>query len=133
MPAGQSERAMDSARIRCAALAGAKAAVLGIPRRDAVAPMKMILPAPARFMAGITCRATSRDSKALTRQAASNASGVISSIEPQEPEPGIVNKHIHLAELRPDTRKGVLDGSCIGYIALISPCIVELRRQGAAQ
>jgi hypothetical protein len=77
MPAGQSERAMDSARIRCAALAGAKAAVLGIPRRDAVAPMKMILPAPARFMAGI-------------------------------------------AELRPDASKGVLHGSCVGYIAIFT-------------
>src|ERR1039458_5106842 len=49
---------MDSARMRCAALAGAKAAVLGIPRKDAVAPMKMMLPAPLRFMAGITCWAT---------------------------------------------------------------------------
>ena len=32
-----------------------KAAVLGIPRRDAVAPTKMMLPVPALFMAGITC------------------------------------------------------------------------------
>ena len=52
MPAAQSERAMDSARIRCAALAGAKAAVLGIPRRDAVAPMKMILPRASAFHGG---------------------------------------------------------------------------------
>jgi hypothetical protein len=37
---GPSERARDSARLRCAALAEANAAVLAPPRRDAVAPMK---------------------------------------------------------------------------------------------
>ena len=49
---------------RALSLGGAKAAVLGIACRDAVAPIKMMLPARAR------------DPKALTRQAASTASGV---------------------------------------------------------
>lgn len=46
---------------------------------------------------------------------------------------GIVNKHVYLAELLPDASKGLVNGSFIGYIALISLRIVELRRQGAAK
>ena len=53
MPWGQSLRAIDLARLRCAALAGANAAVWTPPRRDAVAPMKMIAPAPLAFIAGM--------------------------------------------------------------------------------
>ena len=36
MPEGQRDRAIDSARLRWAALAGAKAAVRGTPRRDGI-------------------------------------------------------------------------------------------------
>src|SRR6185503_4441535 len=47
MPAGPRLRAIDSARLRWAALVGANAAVFTPPRREAVAPMKMMLPDPA--------------------------------------------------------------------------------------
>ena len=49
-----------SARLRCAALAGAKAADLMPPRRKAVAPMKMMFPERRAFKPGMTSRAQSR-------------------------------------------------------------------------
>ena len=58
---------MDSARLFCAALAGAKAAVRAPPRRDAVAPMKTMLPRLFFFMAGITCFAVSSAPSTLVR------------------------------------------------------------------
>ena len=53
-PAGQRYLAIDSASDRCAALAGAKAVVRGTPRREAVAPMKTMLPAFFAFIAATT-------------------------------------------------------------------------------
>ena len=94
MPAGHSERAMDSARLRCAAFAGANAADLGPPRRDAVAPMNTIEPVLAAFMSGITCRAHSSAPYAFTRHDCSNCSGVMLSTSAAlgKMSPGLLSK-----------------------------------------
>src|SRR5580692_533849 len=89
MPAGQSARAMDSARLRWAALAGAKAAVLTLPRREAVAPMKMMEPWAAFFIAGMTCWLVKSEPRALTRHEPSKSAGVMSSTEAKTPEPAL--------------------------------------------
>ena len=89
MPAGQSARAIDSARLRCAPFAAEKAADLAPALREAVAPTKTMLPCPPRFIAGITCFEARNPPKAFTRQAASKSAAVASSMLPQTPEPAL--------------------------------------------
>ena len=52
MPHGPTSRAIASARMRCAALVGAKPAKRALPRRAEVLPVTMIAPRPAASMAG---------------------------------------------------------------------------------
>ena len=52
MPLGPSSRAIDSARILCAALVGAKPAKLALPRSAEVLPLATIAPCPAATIAG---------------------------------------------------------------------------------
>ena len=78
-PFGPSSLASDCARLRCAALAGAKAAVFTLPRSDAVAPMKTRFPSPAATIAGATRRAATSEPTARMRSAASSWAGVTSS------------------------------------------------------
>ena len=80
---------MDSARLRWAALAGAKAAVRGAPRREAVAPMTTMAPLPFAFIAGITFCEAIRRPWAFTRHAISNCSGAMSSTVAKTPEPAL--------------------------------------------
>ncbi len=80
---------MDSASARCAALAGAKAAERGPPRREAVAPMNTIAPRLAAFIAGMTACAHKSAPKALTRQDASNCSAVMFSTSAKTPAPAL--------------------------------------------
>ena len=89
MPAGHRARAIDSARLRCAALAGANAAVILPPRRDAVAPMKTMFPSPATVMAGITSREQRKAPSAFTRHDASNCSAVMFSTSANAPLPAL--------------------------------------------
>src|SRR3989442_815498 len=89
MQAGQSARAIDSARLRCAPLAEEKDADRAPPFREAVAPTNTMLPRPARFIAGMTCLDARRAPSAFTRQAPSKSAAVASSTLPQTPEPAL--------------------------------------------
>src|SRR6185312_15972634 len=71
------------ARQRWAALAGAKAAVRATPRRDAVAPIRMMLPLALPFIAGTTCLATNNVPSALSRHVDSKSAAVMVSTSPQ--------------------------------------------------
>jgi hypothetical protein len=89
MPAGQSVRAIDSARLRWAALAGANAAVFTLPRRDAVAPMNTMLPRPAAFIVAITCLDARNAPSVFTRHDCSKSAALTSSMLPHTPLPAL--------------------------------------------
>jgi hypothetical protein len=88
IPDGPSERARDSARLRWAALAEANATVLAPPRREAVAPMKIMCPAARRFIAGMTLRAAAKAPKVLVPRRFEIFEGHLLA-EPQTPLPAL--------------------------------------------
>ena len=57
MPSGPNSRAMDSARMRCAALEDAKKPKFLPPLVAEVLPVTMMAPSPASSIAGIVSRA----------------------------------------------------------------------------
>src|SRR5262249_30448611 len=89
IPDGHKWRAIDSASVRCAALADANPALRAPPFREAVAPMNTIAPPPCAFIAGMTWRDATNAPSALMRHADSNASTDSSSTLPTTPEPAL--------------------------------------------
>ena len=133
IPDGPSERASDSARLRCAALAEANAAVLAPPRREAVAPMKIMFPAARRFIAGMTLCAAAKAPNVLVRHAVSKSSRVTSSAEPQTPFARIVNEDIDRSEIGFDRSEDPFHRGRIAHIASIGTRQGEFLRQSARQ
>src|SRR5581483_6801548 len=78
-------RAMDSARMRCAAFVGAKPAKLALPRIEDVFPVTRIAPLPRLIMSGVTSRARYNKPITLTAKLPFSIFGSISRKLPQPP------------------------------------------------
>src|SRR5439155_3910435 len=82
---GPTSRAIDSARIRCAALVGAKPAKPAFPRIAEVLPVVMMAPSPAATIAGASRRARWSRAIVLTWKFRFSTSGSISRKFPNVP------------------------------------------------
>src|ERR1700675_4926185 len=80
---------MDSARMRCAALVGAKPAKLLLPLSAEVLPVATMAPVPAWIIAGATRRARCRNAMTLVWKLRSRAAGSICMKFPKTPPTGL--------------------------------------------
>ena len=133
MPAGQSWRAIDSARLRCAALAGAKPPSSRPPRREAVAPMNKMLPVPAFFIGAIDLLETRSAPSALTRSARSKSAGADLFDGGQDAGAGVVDEHVDLAEVGADRGEGPTDRRLVGDIAGVGAGAGKAAASGAVK
>src|SRR5260370_1248162 len=85
MPRGPRSRAIDSDRMRWAALVGAKPAKFALPRIAEVLPVTRIAPLPRLIMSGATSRAKYNKPITLTRKLCSSILGSISRNVPHPP------------------------------------------------
>ena len=106
MPWGPRLLAIDSARMRCPALVGAKPAKRGMPRRADVFPVIMIAPRPASIIAGASARARYRSPITLTSKFARNCSGSTSRKSPKAPPTALCTRTVG-APRSPRTRATV--------------------------
>src|SRR6266850_2577867 len=85
MPRGPRSRAIDSDRIRWAALVGAKPAKFALPRIAEVLPVTRIVPWPALIISGANSRARYKRPMTFTRKFRSSICGSISRNVPHPP------------------------------------------------
>ena len=123
-------RAIDSASARCADLAGAKAAERGPPRREAVAPVKIIAPCPFAFIAGSTaCESKQRAERAdPPRRLELLGRDVVDAAE--RAAAGIVEKHVGVAEIATDRGDRGRDRGRVADVAGIRLRARELGGEG---
>ena len=133
IPDGPSERARDSARLRWAALAEANATVLAPPRRDAVAPMKIMLPSGAPLHRGDDATRGGEGTKCVgPPRRLEIFEGHLLGGAPN-PLARIVNKDIDRSEVQFDGFEGLLHHCWVAHIASIGARDGKLLRQSAGE